>query len=721
MSDSRPFVVEFGSKVFLPSLAAAACISFLILHFFNAVLRESDTVDAAMAEDVARIVLDGARQRIETLVKDNGHWDQAYTSLAEPDGAKWFAENLATFDAAPPYDAVFVVGESGTTLHAAFAGDPEDKARATLQSYFGPSAIDLLTKLATNEEAASVSGFMKGTGGISVVAATNILPSDGTRSAGSPEPLKLIFSKRLDSAALESLSRTSPLANLRLVPTGSEHAEYIQLTEPKGQPLADMVWNRSKTSSWLKDKFGPVLWFVQIMFMMVVGFLIYLSWRGFAQAHTSRVEAINASLRDELTGLANRRQLIAVLTDRLDVASKTGSELSVIYADLDGFKEVNDAYGHEIGDQLLRAVAAGFAFLADTADVVARLGGDEFAIILSGAGARENARKLAANMIVFLTEPMTFGGRIASVSVSAGIVDFEPGIAEIEEILRRADIAMYAAKGNGRHQVQIYDASLDHNRDEARAIARELRQAIDQQKLEVVYQPIVDARSRAIKGAEALVRWPRDSRRSCGPDVFVPIAEKFGLIEELGLFVLNEACHQAARWPDIFISVNVSPIQFMNPNFAEMVVNILRQTGLSPDRLEIEVTEGFVIDNAERAMAIIDRLHGMQVKVALDDFGTGYSSIGHLRRFKFDKIKLDRSMVVDVLRLPSALRLVQGTVAMADALGLRVTAEGVDDENQVAVLRLAGCSLFQGYLFSRPVDAGRMDGLLEHGLDTVVA
>ena len=214
---------------------------------------------------------------------------------------------------------------------------------------------------------------------------------------------------------------------------------------------------------------------------------------------------------------------------------------------------------------------------------------------------------------------------------------------------------------------------------------------------------------------EALVRWPKNAGAHYTPDVFIPVAEEFGLIEDLGNFVLSEACRQAARWRDIFVAVNVSPIQFMNPNFAELVESTLTASGLDARRLEIEVTEGFVIDNASRASDIINRLHDMHVRVALDDFGTGFSSIGHLRRFKFDKLKLDRSMVVDILRQPSALRLVQGTIAMADALGLTVVAEGIEDENQVTVLRLAGCNQFQGYLFSRPVDAQEITAFLQDG------
>jgi diguanylate cyclase (GGDEF)-like protein len=476
-----------------------------------------------------------------------------------------------------------------------------------------------------------------------------------------------------------------------------------------------LTWKNRSPGDVVRDKFGYVVTMTLVMFLFVIAVLLYMSWKGFKEANDSRTEAVIASLRDDLTGLANRREMLAALTRKLAQARSNGEPLSVIYADLDGFKEVNDSYGHEIGDMLLKATAAGFAYLAREADVVARLGGDEFAVIMTGADCAERARLTAQRMIDFLSEPMIFDGRIASVSVSVGIVDLEDDESDVKEIIRRADVAMYAAKSQGRNCTNIYQKSLDFKRDENRAIAQELRGHIERGSLTVVYQPIVDARTRRIKGVEALVRWPKNAPTRYTPDIFIPVAEEFGLIEDLGLFVLREACHKAAKWPDIFISVNVSPIQFMNPNFADLVASTLAITGLEPNRLELEVTEGFIIDNAARANNIINRLHEMKVRVALDDFGTGFSSIGHLRRFKFDKLKLDRSMVSDILRQPSALRLVQGTIAMADALGLTVLAEGIEDENQVSVLRLAGCSQFQGFLFSKPVEAREITGFLQEG------
>jgi EAL domain-containing protein (putative c-di-GMP-specific phosphodiesterase class I) len=274
---------------------------------------------------------------------------------------------------------------------------------------------------------------------------------------------------------------------------------------------------------------------------------------------------------------------------------------------------------------------------------------------------------------------------------------------------------MYAAKAAGRNRYCIYEPALDSRRNEHRAIARQLKSHIENGKIALVFQPIVDARTRTVRGVEALARWPAEDEHSYPPAVFVPVAEEFGLIEELGAFVLREACRQAARWPGIFVSVNISPLHFLKPGFVESVESIVAQSGLRPNQLEIEVTESLIMGNAERAEATIGKLHGMRVGVSLDDFGTGYSSIGHLKRFRFDKLKLDRSMVADILRSPSALRLIQGAVTMADSLGLTVVAEGVDDESQVAVLKLAGCGQFQGFLFSEPVDGKLIPALIEKG------
>lgn len=698
--------------MFLPTLAAAATISILLMYAFDAVLVESDGISHGYKNRLAAAAITNVKQELESVVRDNAHWAEAVRHSDEDRDPSWFAQTWGLGYGEEIYDAVFLVGEHGETLYASQTNDPFNVLNLHYNAYFSPD-IQLLLEALPQDRAKFkyVSGIMRAGDGVATVTAAVISSNLVEQGPHTGRPKVLIFARMLGPKLLSDVSHKLGLDGLQIV-RGQAATDGIMLLSPGGDPVAALSWHRLRTGSLLKAKFADMIWFVLSLFHIVVGVLVFISWRSFKETHDSRIKALKSALRDDLTGLANRRQLFLSLSETMAARPK-GSGISLVYADLDGFKEVNDAYGHEIGDQLLRACAAGFQHLACSDCLVARLGGDEFAIIVTGKNSDERARRLATNMMDFFHEPMVFGGRVAAVSVSIGIVDIEDNTGDAEEVVRRADVAMYAAKSAGRNRSHVYSDILDRKRDDDRLIAQELRHVIEQRQLEVVYQPIFNARTRVIAGVEALVRWPSSHAVQHPPDVFVPIAEQFGLIEDLGRFVMSEACQQAAVWEGIFVSVNVSPIQFMNPNFAEMVEETLTLSGLEAQRLEVEVTEGFVIDNAERAMALIDRLHELHVSVALDDFGTGYSSIGHLRRFKFDKLKLDRSMVTDILRSPSALRLVQGTIAMADALGLIVTAEGIENENQVAVLRLAGCSYFQGFLFARPISASQVTALID--------
>ena len=715
MASPTTITPSFALKVLAPSLVAVGSIAILLLYIVNGIFEETNRLATKHSERLAVAAVDALRESLESVIHDNAVWDDAAENAGSATvNAEWTDETWGFASELGVYDAVFIVDAAGNTLYAATGGK---RSGVSAADYFGGEIDKLLERtMANSSESFGVSGIVAAKAGISTVAVAEIAWSTEAASRGASTGNILVLAKHIDAKVLANLARRYAMEQLQFINDGnsSEHASII-IQSPTGKDIARLAWPKYTPGSTIREKYGYVVTMIVIMFLFMIAVLLYMSWKGFNEARVSQAEAVAAAFRDDLTGLANRREMLATLTRSLAKARAGATPLSVIYADLDGFKEVNDFYGHEIGDMLLKAAAAGFAHLAQGADVVARLGGDEFAIVLSGKDSAFRARATAQNMIDFLVEPMVFDGRIASVSVSAGIVDIESDEAEVEEIIRRADVAMYAAKSQGRNCIHIYQKSLDDKRDENRLIAHQLRIHISRGDLKVVYQPIVDARTRRTKGVEALVRWPKNAGAHYTPDVFIPVAEEFGLIEDLGYFVLSEACRQAAQWQDIFVAVNVSPIQFMNPNFAELVESALMSSGLDARRLEIEVTEGFVIDNASRASTIINRLHDMHVRVALDDFGTGFSSIGHLRRFKFDKLKLDRSMVIDILRQPSALRLVQGTIAMADALGLTVVAEGIEDENQVSVLRLAGCNQFQGYLFSKPIDAHEITAFLQDG------
>ncbi|MFT3989619.1 EAL domain-containing protein [Aestuariivirga sp.] len=708
MPESKPFVTDFGLKVFLPTLAAAVGMALLLLYLFNSIFQETNNLDDAYARRAAAAAVMSLQEQLESTVQDNARWNDAVEHSYGTADQEWLAYNWTVDDNQTLYDAVFVVDPAGNTVFSS-ERNLSPGIRDAVTNYMDPDISLLLGKLPARGGAfAKASGLVGSRQGVSVVAVATIVPNSSDVAMPDAPTLRLVLVRTLTPRVFEKLAKQFVLDGLHLQSTAELSQTALDIHSPSGQTLGTLAWNERSPGWALRTKYANIVWSAITLFLAMVGALIYICWRGFRQAHENRAEAVSASLRDELTGLANRRHLMTVLAEKLADARQSGGGLSVVYADLDGFKEVNDSYGHEIGDQLLKTAGRGFAALAVDADMVARLGGDEFAMIVSGPNAAGRARKMAQAMIAFVAEPLMLEHEVTGVTISAGVVDATHDDADIEEVLRRADVAMYAAKSAGRNRLHSYDPALDWKREEHRAIARELREAMDTGTLNVAYQTIIDARTRRTVGVEALARWPNSDGRHFGPEIFVAVAEQFGMIHELGLMVMRQACHDAARWSNIFVSVNVSPIQFMNPAFAETVEKVLRETGLDPHRLELEVTESVIISNADRAAAIIERLHNIGVSLALDDFGTGYSSIGHLRRFKFDKLKIDRSMVADILHQPAALRLVQGTIAMADALGMRVTAEGVEDEHQVSVLRLAGCSQFQGYLFSTPKPAAEI-------------
>lgn len=715
MSYEKPLATSFGMKVALPAALAGMVIAYLLYSVINGLLFEFGQSDSYFARRAAMALQSQVKESLMSVVVDNTRWDEAAENTEGDTDGSWFRGNWGDYTTGESYDAAVLFDSSAKVLIAYQGGEA---ATQSAQVITGFPASELAEKFKTIGDSLEPNlSVTLGSDGFSLTALAPILMSDGTVPQSGLTRF-IAFTRKLTSHYLLAKGNQLGLANLTIAARPVAGKSSMPIVEDGSRVIGYWIWDTRTNAAEIGSRYSRIVWAILGSLFFVIAVLVNMSWKGFREAHEIKRQAIASALRDDLTGLPNRRQVIELLNEHLSKPTGPENGLSLIFADLDGFKEVNDAYGHEIGDQLLKSAAGGFEFLAAGRGVVSRLGGDEFCIIVAGKNATEESREIARNMRRFLAEPIVFGGRVASVSVSVGIADrqLNSGELDAEEFLRRADTAMYSAKSGGRNAIQIYDPSLDNKREENRRISRELRVHLDNNAMRVEYQPIIDARDRSMAGVEALLRWPNNVARMVPPDVFIPVAEEFGMIEEIGYFVMMEACRQATQWPNIFMSVNVSPLQFMNPAFADTVQRILNKTGLEPQRLEIEVTEGLIIDNTERVAGILERLHRSGVSVALDDFGTGFSSIGQLRRFHFDKLKLDRSMVRDILQQPSALRLVQGTIAMADALGLKVTAEGIEDENQVSVLRLAGCTQFQGYLFSRPVEARTISAMLEPNL-----
>ena len=425
---------------------------------------------------------------------------------------------------------------------------------------------------------------------------------------------------------------------------------------------------------------------------------------------------------DALTDLPNRALFHERLRQRLDQIVP-GEQLAVLYIDIDEFKSVNDSLGHMIGDELLKSVALRLGQCIDGADFVARLGGDEFAIVQTAVKDPAEVVDLVTRAFDAIREPCECLGHQVASDASIGIALAPQHGIDLDQILKNADLAMYAAKSAGRRTWRFFEPAMDAHVKARRLLETDLRKAIADQALEVYYQPCLSLHSNRITGCEALVRWRHPERGMVSPAEFIPIAEETGLINELGEWVLATACAEATTWSDdISIAVNVSPVQFRSGTLALKIIAALAASGLPASRLELEITEAVLIRDDDAALEVLHQLRAIGVRIALDDFGTGYSSLSYLQRFPFDKIKIDRCFVNDLAEQGGS-SIVQAVVNIAAARHMTTTAEGVETQRQQEMLRALGCTEMQGYLFSPPKPAAEAKRILlaHRALQTAVA
>ena len=409
---------------------------------------------------------------------------------------------------------------------------------------------------------------------------------------------------------------------------------------------------------------------------------------------------------DSLTSLPNRALFRQRLDEALLQGASSGKMTAALCLDLDNFKNVNDALGHEFGDKLLRALASRLREVLRVKDTLARLGGDEFAVILPDLKRAEDAQLTAQRLIDTIEPIFVIDGHSLSVGLSVGIALAPQDQDSPDELLRCADMALYEAKRNGRHRFESFHPQMDEIAQNRRTIETDLRQAIIGKQLHLYYQPIINKLDTQIIGYEALIRWQHPEHGLIMPIDFIAIAEETGLIHELGALALHEACLEAMRWPgEQSVAVNLSPVQFRNHGLVAQVQAALAESGLPAARLELEITESVLLDNNQANIQTLQNLKALGVRIALDDFGTGYSSLSYLRTFAFDKIKIDKSFVHDMGESQEAIAIIRAITGMGRSLHIEVTAEGVESDEQFMRLKAEGCSHFQGYLFGRPQPA----------------
>jgi diguanylate cyclase (GGDEF)-like protein len=430
------------------------------------------------------------------------------------------------------------------------------------------------------------------------------------------------------------------------------------------------------------------------------------------EQRASEVKIEYMAHHDALTDLANRVLLNERLEQALGRRIHLEEMVAVHHLDLDQFKAVNDTFGHPAGDKLLKIVAERLRAVVRETDTIARMGGDEFVIVQAPVTDPAEATSLAQNIIASISEPFDLDGHQAVIGTSVGIAVGPGDGLRPDKLLRNADLALYRAKGDGRGTFRFFEPAMDLQMQTRRIMEQDLRKALPAGEFELYYQPVVNLASNEISGFEALIRWNHPTQGMVAPASFISLAEEIGFIVPLGEWVIRQACITAAGWPgDLHVAINISAAQFRSPGLMQVIVGALAASGLSPTRLEIEITETVLLQNKETTLAMLHQLRALGIRISMDDFGTGYSSLTYLQCFPFDKIKIDRSFVKDITENTGSLNIVRAVAALAKGMGMTATAEGVETGEQLDRITSAGCTEMQGYLFSRPLPVAEIERL----------
>lgn len=534
---------------------------------------------------------------------------------------------------------------------------------------------------------------------------------------------RLVSLKFLDDGYLAGLAERNQLQGLHFsdgTPQAGTGARYLLIAQA-GEAVGYLNWIPSRPGAQMLRTIGPSTGLAGLAISLLCLYMVRRLWnssvnlsQSMLRLGASEAQAQHLAFHDVLTGLPNRALVEDRLTQALALATRHDQRVALLLIDLDRFKTINDTHGHHAGDELIIAVAQRLSRIVRASDTVGRIGGDEFIVVMPDVDNIGQVHSLAQRIIDELSEPFTLFGSDIWSGASIGLALAPKDGVDRLELMRKADIALYEAKSGGRGTYRQFERAMDESVRTRQTIAADLRTALHtHQGLEVWYQPLMDIGGQQMVGIEALLRWHHPARGLIAPGEFIAIAEETGLIIPLGEWVLAEACVTQQRFPELLVAVNVSPVQFRSTGFVERVMAIVSQNGGDPKRLELEITEGVLIEDEREARAIIVELRDAGFRIALDDFGTGYSSLNYLSNFPVDKIKIDRSFTQSLGVAENSVAIVESVVKLGHAMGLMVTAEGVETPGQMSALADAGCNQLQGYLFSQAVPADQLSALMK--------
>jgi len=703
------------------SIAAATAV-LLSVFLLSASVHQADRLAIDQQRSLIEKTLAQSIDRVAHDQESSTIWTEAALQVKAPQlDYTWLDDNLGLwFYTYYGHDEVFLLDSADQPIYAMQGGRRVSPALfgTQLSAIAAPLIADLNRKRAGPSAANGTlmspgsADFAIVSGHPAIVSVKPIIPERGSRDRSLDAGFKHLSVVFLDRSFARSLTRDFQIKDPVFVVAPMADRPWTELRSRDGRVLSYLAWSAFQPGTLVSREILPVMACATILVGIIIFFLVK-SLRGRTlELHVSEAQAKYFASHDPLTTLPNRTLFHERVRRELLRAQADGRQVAYLYLDLDGFKAVNDTFGHSAGDELIRTVGTEISGVVADQEMVARVGGDEFAILVTDMRGLTEIEALSRRLTAVFETPFRIGESTMSVGVSIGIALAGRDVTDATELARKADIAMYEAKAAGGGWV-FFSPAMDASRRGRRQMENELRAALqNDRELTVHYQPVFTARGLQLKGVEALARWRHPERGWIDPSTFIRLAEESGLIDELGIWILRRACAAARSWPIDTLSVNASGVQLRNPEFADRVLAILADAGLPPERLEIEITETAMIDNAAACSLNMASLHAAGVRIALDDFGTGYSSFSHLQGLPVDRIKIDRSFVAATGPGGEGQSIVRWIVNIAKTSGLQVTAEGIETKEQQQFLSRIGVTDLQGNYLGEALPAEQISDLL---------
>ncbi|WP_353643478.1 EAL domain-containing protein [Mesorhizobium sp. WSM2239] len=693
------------------------CLALIVGFGFFA----TQQADGEALQKQKTFVANGLAEQIRNVQREQESiavWDDAVVKAKERDDP-WMRDNLGEWmHEYYGHDRIYVLDEQDEPVHVMQDGATVEPALYTEdRGPLAPYVERMRGMLAEPAEAepddvapkAVVWDLLEVAGQPVILSIMPIVPStDQIAQAPGSEYLHVTM-KYLDGEVIGKIAEQYQLTDARLATERPQADAAIAFGNAEGTTLGYIAWQQDRPGLSLIRKASPALIGGALMATGVLVFLLRRLRRASSQLQRSQDQAQYLAFHDTLTGLPNRALFEDRLRRALVTVKREKDRIALLYLDLDRFKHVNDTFGHPAGDELVRQTALRLSNSVREVDTVARLGGDEFAIILVGIKDVRTAEDVSGQLLEELSRPFQLADDQVFVGASIGIAISPDFGADPDDLLRKADIALYEAKRGGRGRHQVFAGDMDDLLLRRRTVESDLRAALQTgDQIKLLYQPIYAADGKTLLGAEALIRWDHPAHGALSPSHFVGIAEERGMIGMLGGWVLREACSFAATSDLPWLAVNVSPLQLRDENFAADLFVIMEAAGVEPSRIQLEITESVLLENTPATTAVLKELRGRGVRIALDDFGTGYSSVNYLRHYSIDKLKIDRSFVHQLGSSDESAAIVKALVDLAAALGIQVTAEGVETVQQRDALVAMGCQELQGFLLSPPLSRSQI-------------